>query len=212
MWLYFLPKPLNTVITIVLVNTIKFCLQNVNMNTFFTSDQHFFHKNVIKHCNRTFESLEEMHEKLIKLFNQKVSPGDITYHLGDFSFSNEKQSLEILEELNGKHYLMKGNHDGWLKNSIKHTKILAIKDYIEIKHDNQHIVMSHYPFLTWNRSHHGSICLHGHCHGNLNSQNVGVKRLDIGVDSAKMILGDYVPFSITEVKELLIEGNNTNHH
>lgn len=182
------------------------------MNTFFTSDEHFFHKNVIKHCNRTFASIEEMHDQLIKKFNNKVSADDITYHLGDFSFSNEKQALEILDQLNGRHYLMKGNHDGWLKLSTKHSKILAVKDYIEIKNNDDSIVMSHYPFLAWNKSHYGSFMLHGHCHGNLNHLNVGVKRLDVGVDSANMILGDYIPFSIDEVRVLLVENNVTNHH
>lgn len=35
-------------------------------NLFFTSDSHFMHKNVIKYCNRPFETVDEMNRKLIE--------------------------------------------------------------------------------------------------------------------------------------------------
>jgi calcineurin-like phosphoesterase family protein len=33
----------------------------------FTSDLHFFHRNVIKHCNRPFSDIKDMHEQLIDI-------------------------------------------------------------------------------------------------------------------------------------------------
>ena len=53
------------------------------MKTFFTSDLHFGHENVIKFDERPFNSVEEMDEELIKRWNNKVGKGDIVYVLGD---------------------------------------------------------------------------------------------------------------------------------
>lgn len=77
---------------------------------YFTSDQHFGHKNVISYCARPFSSVEEMNETLIHRHNQVVKPEDTVYHLGDFSLS-EKWVDEVSPRLNGKKFLCPGNHD-----------------------------------------------------------------------------------------------------
>ena len=33
---------------------------------FFTSDTHFFHANIIKHCNRPFTNTYEMNKQIVK--------------------------------------------------------------------------------------------------------------------------------------------------
>ena len=79
--------------------------------TFFTSDQHFFHYNIIKYCSRPFESVEEMNEVMIERWNAVVKPDDIVYHLGDFSLSTVSAAHGICCRLNGTKYLIRGNHD-----------------------------------------------------------------------------------------------------
>ena len=83
----------------------------MNNNTFFTSDTHFHHQNIIKYCNRPFSSVDEMNEKLINNWNSVVGKNDIVWHLGDFCFGRKENISEILPKLNGKINLVIGNHD-----------------------------------------------------------------------------------------------------
>jgi len=84
---------------------------------FVISDTHFNHANIIKYCNRPFESVYWMNEKMINNWNAVVRPQDIIIHCGDFAFtshSNTKAAAEIAaltNSLNGHKILIKGNHD-----------------------------------------------------------------------------------------------------
>ena len=78
---------------------------------YFTSDTHFGHENIIKWCRRPYSSVEEMNEKLIENWNSVVGPDDIVFHLGDFAFGGSGLWKEVLSRLNGKKYLIIGNHD-----------------------------------------------------------------------------------------------------
>ena len=53
------------------------------MNYWWTSDYHFSHANIIKYCDRPFESVEEMNEAIIKRHNERVKPEDTVFFLGD---------------------------------------------------------------------------------------------------------------------------------
>ena len=144
------------------------------MTLFATSDQHFDHKNIIKHAKRPFDSIEEMHAAIVKRWNNLVSPTDTVFVLGDFCFGRDPWALE---QLNGKLHLIQGNHDS--KATIRNNRWESVSDYKEQRHEGILFVMTHYPFETWRKSQHGSIHLHGHCHGN--SRKV-VNRWDVGVD------------------------------
>lgn len=79
--------------------------------TFFTSDTHFGHKNILEYEKdaRPFNSVEEMNEQLISNWNSTVSPKDIIFHLGDFAFG--RNNVDIAARLNGRKRLILGNHD-----------------------------------------------------------------------------------------------------
>ena len=93
------------------------------MNKFFTSDHHFYHRNVIGYCNRPFKTVEEMNKVFIDNWNKVVNDIDEVYYLGDFSFGTIDQTKELLSVLKGKKYLIIGSHD---KQSIS-CKNLFIK-------------------------------------------------------------------------------------
>jgi len=79
--------------------------------TWFTSDSHFGHKNILEYEKdaRPFKTLEEMHHVLINNWNSVVSKNDIVYHLGDFAFG--RHNISIAGRLNGRKKLVLGNHD-----------------------------------------------------------------------------------------------------
>lgn len=80
------------------------------MNIWFTSDTHYYHKNVITYCDRPYNSVEEMNEDLIAKWNEVVKPNDVVYHLGDFSMAFRPVET-ITPRLMGDKKLVPGNHD-----------------------------------------------------------------------------------------------------
>ncbi len=174
-------------------------------NYWFTADTHFGHKNVIKHANRPFTSIEEMDEALIANWNSLVKPGDQIYHLGDFAFLPVAQIHQILKRLNGELHLILGNHDepkvfAGFANSIKDTKTIKVGD--------QKIFLSHYAHRVWNCSHYGAWNLHGHSHGTL-PRLPGYKQLDVGVDCFY-----FKPVHFEEIKVIMdqVEFAPVEHH
>lgn len=155
------------------------------MEIYATSDHHFFHKNIISHCNRPFKNLSEMHDALITNWNSIVTKNDIVYVLGDFSAyvpTIKYPELEkILNSLKGNKILIAGNHDH--KKTFKFKGWNTVKDYHEIKIDGRRICMMHYPMRSWKGSHKGnksSIHLFGHTHHTI--INPEPYSYDVGVD------------------------------
>lgn len=179
--------------------------------TFFTSDHHFGHRGIIKYSERPFENADEMDEALIDNWNEVVAPRDQVYHLGDFSFRRPEDSAHIASRLNGRIHILLGNHDR-LKPKFYEEHFEWVKRYYELKIDGRKIVLCHYPFDTWNRSHYGSWSLHGHCHGSLTTVRGG--RLDIGVDTQSSGHSRFYPWNYDEILHLLKDISPTvvDHH
>lgn len=74
-----------------------------------------------------------------------------------------------------------------------------VDEAFEVQHGKHTFVMNHYPYLSWHHISKGVIMLHGHEHGNLDHLNTDVRRMDVGIDSAKKLLGEYRPFSLEEI-------------
>ena len=167
------------------------------MKTYFTSDPHFGHANIIKYCERPFRDAHEMDETLVRNWNAIIQPEDHVYVLGDVTFHRPDVADKLLSRLMGKKFLIRGNHDKDRYMDVLKKHFEWIKDYHEVTVDGQRIVLSHFPFLTWNKSHHGSWHLHGHCHGNL-PDDPNALRIDAGVDCH-----GFMPIPFERVRELM---------
>lgn len=155
---------------------------------------------------RSYENADEMNEKLIELWNSIVTPEDTVYNLGDLSMAaNTKKIIEVAKRLNGKHFLILGNHDHSIKKDKE--KLIAmtkddgnkmfedIRDYKLLTFPGIQIVLSHYPMAGWENQQHGAIMLHGHLHDYIT--NVKGKILNVGFDlhGRLLSLDDVVDFT-----------------
>lgn len=163
-------------------------------NTWFTSDSHYSHSNIIKYSNRPFASKFEMNSKLMENWNTKINQDDTVYHLGDFCFADEQEGQSILDRLNGKKHLIIGNHD---KTGVKLNGWESISPYKEINVDGQFIVLCHYAMRVWNKSHHGAWMLYGHSHGSL-PDDPNALSFDVGVDCH-----NYMPLNMNDVRRIM---------
>ena len=167
---------------------------------FYTSDLHFFHKNICKLTDRHLVTCQEDHtEWLINLWNNQVKKGDCVYVLGDVSFGNINITENVLTKLNGNIIVIKGNHDKYkdLTQFKFEQLIFDFHDYLEIYIQGVKTCMSHYPMVSWNKSHYGSLMLHGHTHGYYKPEQG--KILDVGLDSAYNIFGKHKLFTEKDI-------------
>lgn len=184
--------------------------------TYFNSDIHHRHKNIVRFTRRGYETDEASHDEwIVSLWNRQVMPEDTVYSLGDFSFANKYDDLsDFVARLNGKIILIKGNHDKpEFLNRLKADKLIDNwYDYKEIKIGDQHTCLFHFPVQSWNKQGYGSWHLHGHCHGNLREPKG--KMLDVGLDQSYNLYGNHRFFSEFDIlnymsrQELVI----TDHH
>lgn len=195
------------------------CLLEINTTqtkVFFTSDTHFGHSNIIKYCQRPFNSAEHMDEVLISNWNEVVSPKDIVFHLGDFCFGSDKEWIKILQRLNGTKYLILGNHD--LKKIANSSQIqdyfADINMQMRVVVDKQKMLLNHYPFLCFEGGYQNVWQLFGHVHSSKHSTGLDKERLvhlfptqyDVGVDN-----NNYRPVSFAQVSQIITEQQANAH-
>lgn len=164
-------------------------------NVFFTSDTHLGHAKIMTlGGGRPFASLKEHDETLIKNWNSRVTPDDVVFHLGDFNYKSSVDADFYLKQLNGKKFLIIGNHD--------HQKTITADGwedtftYQEIELNGEKITLCHYPIAEWNQYYRGAWMLHGHVHGIVSEQVPIVKnRVDVGVDNF-----NFAPATFDEIK------------
>lgn len=178
------------------------------MKTFITSDHHFGHHKLYQFSDKFgfrmrgwASNAAEGDRRLVEAWNFVVSPEDKVYHLGDVAIA--RKGLELLEQLNGRKVLIKGNHDIFkLKDYEKHFKDIRAT----WKLDN--FVLSHVPihpnsFPRWCIAN-----IHGHIHqGHVTKKTwYGRKVQDtryynVNVDVQPTIL----PIDFEEIKKLYKE-------
>ena len=163
---------------------------------YFTSDLHLGHNAVINMQNRPFADADEMDRVLIVNYNSVVHKNDTVYLLGDICFRiGVDRANELIASMNGKKYLIKGNHDKKYDESL----FEEVRDFMTISANGMNIALMHYPMLSWPKSRHGSFMLHGHIHSdglyNFSNLEAGIKRYDVGVDA-----NGYYPVSLNQIE------------
>lgn len=179
----------------------------------FSSDFHLNHPNITgpkvsnwKNGYRNFDTTEEMNKIILQGINSNVDKDDILYFMGDFCFGGHNKTAYWRSLINCKtiHWIT-GNHD--LKASLYRSHFTSIQDYLKIRIKGQTYILFHYPILSWDEVGKGSIMLHGHVHNapEINKLNLKCKRIDAGIDHAYYLTGEYRPFSLDEINDIMSE-------
>jgi calcineurin-like phosphoesterase family protein len=186
----------------------------------FTSDTHYGHKNMVKSLSswekiegcRDFDSIEKMNTAIVDGINKYVGEDDFLIHLGDWSMGGYDNVRKFSDRLvTNKIVLVAGNHDEGIRKHKFETEHLfaTIRDYLELTIDKKNMVLCHYPITSWNRAYRGSWMLHGHTHGTLFENRPNThwyktsKIMDVGLDVAFKMFGEYRPFSFEEIKTIM---------
>lgn len=174
---------------------------------YFTADLHFGHKNIIAHCKRPFQSVDHMDSVLIRNWNQKVNSNDEVYILGDFTMEDAATAHRYFSALNGKKYLIRGNHDKFTKHFAAYgDDVVWIKDYHVLRYQKSKFILFHYPILEWESFGKDSIHLYGHIHNSEKSiertKVLGKNTYNVGVD-----VNGYEPVSVEQISKIIEKQN-----
>ncbi len=184
------------------------------MTTFFTSDLHLGHRDILAFSQRPWRSIEEHDKAVIQRINETVSADDELYILGDFAYeATDRHIRKALQAIQCKNrYLVLGNHDD-SRELFKPGAFLEVCDYLEVIVNGRMCCLSHYPMLDWNMgsTHLGvppsemSFMLHGHIHSQGKASNgdnarAGVWRYDVGLDA-----NGYRPVSFEQIDAFMRE-------
>lgn len=189
------------------------------MNTWFTSDLHFDHKNIIEFCDRPFTKdnwgVSYMNEKIVSNYNSLVGVDDECYFLGDIAFQLGGGSLKHVKRMNGTKYLVPGNHDKcWkpkdLNNKFKgmyeEAGFIVLDEQVQL----EEFLLCHFPFtgdhtyddryIQYRPKDEGQWLIHGHVHDTWLQRG---KAINVGIDA----WGGF-PVSIETIRSMVRDGPN----
>jgi calcineurin-like phosphoesterase family protein len=118
---------------------------------YFIADTHFRHTNIIKYCDRPFDTVEEMNDTIIRNINHIVGPNDVLWHLGDFAYGKGATEEEIIvarNRINCRNInLIIGNHDHLItKNKTLRSLFNMIIPYFNGYIGEEIFVLTHRPY------------------------------------------------------------------
>lgn len=169
---------------------------------YFTSDLHFMHKNIIKYNRPYCKDVMTMNHLIVDTINAEVSREDTLYILGDIALGSINAATALLGRIKCNIKIVPGNHDSNRAlnryKELGHVEILP--PLTEVKIEDQHIVLCHFPMVSWNRAHHGAWQLFGHTHGSYVGQG---KSIDVGWDNHVNEYGVAGIFSFDDLKVIM---------
>lgn len=190
---------------------------------YYISDVHFLHRRIKDMDNRRFNTLFEMNNYIIEKWNQKVTNNDEVFIIGDFSFGNGVETWNILNKLNGKLYLIEGNHDYfYLDDPDFIDNFENVLSYSEQVDGGRNVILSHYPIPFYNfqfrkdeAENNITYMLYGHVHNTFDEYLINRSINDISsferttisetIETTPMqminvfcVYSDYVPMTLDE--------------
>jgi calcineurin-like phosphoesterase family protein len=169
----------------------------------YTSDEHLNHKNIIRNCQRPWDTsrrgCELMTKHIIEQQNDLLRPGDTIYHVGDWAWGS-KSNIRAYELLMQRlrddvtHHLILGNHDKLNPFTYVELGFASVHTALQIKIGKYDAYLIHDP-SAWTVLPRDSILVCGHIHGlfkalpDKHTVNVGVDVWDFKPVTQEEILG-----------------------
>ena len=83
-----------------------------------------------------------MDRVLVENWNRRVTPQDEIYILGDLTLKGAAQAAELLRQLNGQKYLIRGNHDRFTQQAgFLPEQFVWVGDYYELCPDQRWLIL-----------------------------------------------------------------------
>jgi predicted phosphohydrolase len=115
-----------------------------------------------------------------------LTEDDVLILAGDTSWGMNLEEAEadfrFLDRFPGKKYLIKGNHDRFLKQLRWQDYFESLDVYKEIDDNGRMVCMFHYPIEEWNGYYRNSYMLYGHVHENMDGIKKHPRKFNVGVD------------------------------
>lgn len=173
---------------------------------YFTADQHFGCQRLMENTRPMFDNVDQHDAALIEQINLTAGRNDTLVIAGDFCREKPGRYRQQIKCRNT--FFILGNHD-------KETKIRAVfggnvwqYKIVRLPH-GQRVFVCHYCMAAWDQSHYGSYHVYGHWHGAKEAEMDAIwpqrKSMDVSVDNAHRLLGQYRPFSADEVLGALVD-------
>ena len=155
---------------------------------YFIADTHFGEENIRLYENRPFVDITEMDNVLQKRWNSHVNQQDTIYVLGDFGANGQEK--EILAQLNGRKFLVKGNHDIQTNQYYRDCGFIEVYDYPIIFKDFW--ILSHEPLYVNTNMPYANIF--GHVHNSPIFKTYSNQHYCVSVERTQ-----YAPISFDEI-------------
>lgn len=119
---------------------------------YLTSDLHLGHHQPFLYEPRGFKTIEEHDQQIVKNWNEVIKENDEVYCLGDIMLNDNKNGINLWNQLNGQKRIILGNHDTdsriELLSDCCNTTILGYANVL--KYQGYHFYLSHYPAIVSN--------------------------------------------------------------
>ena len=166
---------------------------------YYTSDQHFGSRGVIRRCRRPFDDPETMDEAMIAAWNARVTDRDTVYIVGDL-MGSVSDPAAYLRRLRGRKHLILGNNDDqWLWRIDPADWFLSVADSADVLDGGRTVSLCHCPPPAFG----GDFLVYGHIH---NYPGLPIRRVMAQLGNAFNAGVDVNDFRPVTLEEMMLRG------
>ena len=189
---------------------------------YFISDTHFYHENILKlNPDFRFPFFEEV---ILENLEKTLKPGDILYHLGDFTWhlDDRRGILRRWKALPCRKVLVRGNHDSRFSDRDLGEFFDEIEEFsLVVEHSGVRLLLSHYPALDLRTGRFPDLQLevertftdegcdlliHGHVHRGRDGRACGCCLKGIPCFNVNVEYSDFRPVSLQDILDRSLKG------